>query len=183
MVRNHNPFTARQLRFIAAIRETLTEISDPENPFISEHFEWRCQTTNNFGKTVKIHFQPFSSRTKAEIVDKAGLIHPNQEAATDQLRAKYGLKKDQFTKARLFESEWNNLIHKAKRAVKTIAYLNMMFAEDGENIAEPIKIMQDIALAELSLAPIKKAIHPPKTAKTAEKRHHKPYNQILAELK
>ena len=179
MARNNNPFTVRQIRFIEAIRQTLTEISDPDSPFISEDYEWRCLVTNYFGKIPKLHFKPFSSQTKAEIIAKAGLSNPDREKATDQIRAKYGFKKGQYTQARLFESEWNNLMHKTLRAVKTIAYINAMFASEGQTISEPIKMMYDIALADLPINSIKKPIAN-KTAKTPENRNLKPYNQILA---
>ena len=188
MPRNLNPFTPRQIRFVEAIRNQLCDISDPDSPMITnDDYEWRTETTKEFGKIPKIRFRPFSSRTKADIVTQAGLTNKNREEAIDKIREKYGLKKDQFTKARLFESEWNNLMVKALRAIKTVAYLNAMFATPRQTMSDPLKILQDIALTEFSSlnTQSKKPVYPSKSAQSSEtpqNKHFKPYSQLLNEL-
>ena len=188
MPRNLTPFTPRQVRFIEAIRNQLCDISDPDSPMITDDdYEWHTTTTKDFGKIPKISFKPFSSRTKADIVTQAGLSSKNREDAIDKIRDKYGLKKDQFTKARLFESEWNSLMVKARRAVITVAYLNAMFATPGQTMSDPLKILQDITLSEFSSSNIqpKKPVYPSKSAQSSEtpkNKHFKPYSQLLNEL-
>ena len=151
MPRNLTPFTPRQIRFIEAIRNQLCNSSDPDSPMITDDdYEWHTTTTKDFGKIPKISFKPFSSRTKADIVTQADLTNKKREDDIDKIREKYGLKKDQFTKARLFESEWNSLMVKARRAVITVAYLNAMFATPGQTMSDPLKILQDITLTEFS---------------------------------
>ena len=50
--------------------------------------------------------------------------------------------------ARLFEAEWNNIMLKAKKATFTVALINNLFTSNGQQVANPILLLQSIVMAE-----------------------------------
>ncbi|VBB44938.1 hypothetical protein TRIP_B350109 [uncultured Desulfatiglans sp.] len=187
-MRNPNTFTERQLRFLEAIRERIRHINDPNPEIITDQsYEWLIGHTKQFGKIPKIKFFPNSCHIKAEIIESSGLIDEFQAPKKDEVRAKFSIKKARNTKANLFESEWNNIMLKAKKATFTLALMNQIFSNQDQKVSEPIALFQSIVMDEY--APLIKAqkepIHPPETAKTAETPKNpgiKTYDQELAEL-
>ena len=188
MARNHNPFTERQLNLLKVLRDRLSEITDPEPQIIThEDFEWHRVSTKEFGRIPKIRFQPSSTRIKADLVQQAGLINKEREKEAGEIRMKYGIRETKNRHARLFESEWNNIMIKAKKAVLTLALLNNDFATQGQTLSELIRILQDIVMEE-NASQIKAPKRPiyssetPGPAETPEFKGIKPYDQELAEL-
>jgi hypothetical protein len=54
-VRNPQPFTERQIRFLEAIREKIRQINDPDPDIIThESYEFNIEQTKQFGKIPKI---------------------------------------------------------------------------------------------------------------------------------
>ena len=155
MIRNPNPFTERQTRLLKAIREKICEINEPDPEIIThESYEWCTEQTKQFGKIPKIRFYPNSCLTKAEIIEKAGLIDESRQQEIAQLRENMGIKRprDKISRinARLFESEWNNIMLKAKKATFTVALINQLFCSMDQTISEPIEHLQNIVMDEYS---------------------------------
>ena len=44
--------------------------------------------------------------------------------------------------ANLFESEWNNIMLKAKKAALTLAFINQRFSTATQKVADPIIALQ-----------------------------------------
>jgi len=155
MIRNLNPFTERQTRLLEAIQKKISEINDPDPEIIThETYEWFTQQTREFGNIPKISFSPHSCLTKAEIIEKAGLINESRQQEISQLRQKIGIRKPRVkisrVRARLFESEWNNIMLKAKKATFTVALINQLFCSMDQSISEPIEHLQNIVMDEYS---------------------------------
>lgn len=188
-MRNPNPFTKRQIRLLSAVSEKIREITDPEPEIITdEQFDWKKARTCEFGELVKIGFGPYACQTKAELVRKAGLTPAGRDEELAKLRQQHGIKQVTNREARLFEAEWNNAIFKVKKALFTVGLMNYLFAFPGQDIAEPIRIMQRIVMDEYF--PVKPAgkkgrknkAEPSKPAETQKNRRIKPYDEQLAEL-
>jgi len=155
MIRNPNPFTERQTRLLEAIRKKIRAISDPDPEIIThESYEWFTEQTKQFGKIPKIRFYPSSCLAKSEIIQKAGLINESRHQEIAQLRDNIGIERprdnESRIRARLFESEWNNIMLKAKKATFTVALINHLFCSTDQTISEPIEHLQDIAMDEYS---------------------------------
>ena len=187
-MRNPNPFTNRQIQFLEVIRKRIRQINDP-NPEIITHetYEFHTEQTKQFGKIPKIRFRPHSSQIKAELIRAAGLIDKSREEKIAQIRQKYGIRETRNREARLFESEWNNIMLKAKKATFTMALMNQLFANQDQALSEPVQLMQSIVVDEYAsqIKAKKKQIHPSETLKTAETQENnriKPYDEQLAEL-
>ncbi|MBW1783370.1 MAG: hypothetical protein JRL30_21840 [Deltaproteobacteria bacterium] len=151
MMRNPNTFTERQTRFLEAIREKIRQINDPNPEIITDQsYEWLIGHTKQFGKIPKIKFFPNSCQIKAEIIESSGLINESQTQKKDKIRAKYGIKEARNTKANLFESEWNNIMLKAKKATFTLALINQLFCSMSQTVSDPIKHLQHIVMDEYS---------------------------------
>ena len=193
IIRNPNPFTERQLRLLEAIREKISEINDPDPEIIThETYEWSTQQTRQFGKIPKIRFYPHSCLTKAEIITKAGLIDESRQQEITQLRKNIGIKmprdKESRIKSRLFESEWNNIMLKAKKATFTIALINQLFCASEQTISEPIEHLQNIVMDEYSpqIKTKREDINGKKKEgsgpETYEHNNFKPYDEELREV-
>jgi hypothetical protein len=188
-MRNPNPFTERQLRLLEAVREKIRQINDPEPEIIiDESYTWFSEQTKQFGQIPKIRFRPNSGQTKAELVRQAGLVDETREERLIDLRQKYGIGEVRNREARLFESEWNNIMLKLKKATFAVALTNQFFATSQQTLADPIGLLQQIALEEYAhrLRTKKDPIHPPGTATTAEVLENegmKPYDEELADVK
>ena len=155
MIRNPNPFTERQTCLLKAVQKKISEINDLDHEIIThESYEWFIEQTNQFGKIPKIRFYPNSCLAKAEIIEKAGLVDESRQQEIAQLRENIGIKRprDKISRirARLFESEWNNIMLKAKKATFTIALINQLFCSMDQTISEPIEHLQDIVMDEYS---------------------------------
>ena len=188
-MRNPNPFTNRQIKLLEAIRERIRQINDPDPEIIThESYEFHTEQTKQFGKIPKIRFRPHSSQIKAELIREAGLIDKSREEKTAQIRQKYGIREARNKEARLFESEWNNIMLKAKKATITVALINQLFANRDQALSDPVWLMQSIVMDEYAsqIKAKKKPIHPfetpQKTAEAQEKKGIKPYNEELGEV-
>ena len=159
-MRNPNPFTERQVRFLEAVRERIREINHPDPEIIThDSYEWYVGETKQFGRIPKISFKPESRR---------------EEIA--QIRQKYGIRKARNTDARLFEAEWNNIMLKAKKAPFTAGYLNQLFAIREQTVADPITLLQRIVMDEYARQV--KARREPIHAESDDLRKNQPNNDI-----
>jgi len=187
-MRNQNPYTDRQIRFLKAIREKIHQINDPDPEIIThESYDFHIELTKQFGRIPKIRFTPNSCQIKEEIVEKAGLVDESKEKEISQIRQRYGIRKARNSLANLFESEWNNIMLKAKKATFTLALANMIFSSQHETMAVPVMLLQEIVMDEYAnhIKAKKEPIHPygeKETSKTGEISEIKPYNHELAEL-
>ena len=193
MKRNPNPFTERQLGLLKAIQKKISEINDPDHEIIThESYEWFTEQTKQFGKIPKIRFYPNSCLTKAEIIEKAGLIKESRQQEIAQLRKNIGIKKplDKTSRirARLFESEWNNIMLKAKKATFTVALINQLFCSNDQTISEPIEHLQNIVMDEYSTQiktkrnDINRKEKEGSGPETYEHNNFKPYDEELREV-
>lgn len=150
-MRKQIPFTTRQLNLLKAVQDKIRQINDP-NPEIltDESFEWRTTRTNHFGIIPKITFKPYSSQIKADIMRKAGLLDENRETKLTELRKQYGIGEVRNMEARLFESEWNNIMLKIKKATLALCYINMFFAGSDQKMSDPLQHMQQIVMEEFA---------------------------------
>jgi len=153
MIRKQNPFTKRQIRFLKSIQDKVREINDPDKPYIShESHSFQTKQTKQFGKIPKIVFAPYGTQIKAEIVRNAGLVNKSKDGEIDQIRAKMGFSnprdKEHRIFARLFESEWNNIMLKVKKATFSMALINNLFATNYQQVADPVLLLQSIVMDE-----------------------------------
>lgn len=153
MIRNQNPFTKRQIKFLKSVQNKIREIIDPDKSYIShESYSFIVKTTKQFGKIPKIAFKPNGTQTKAEIVKKAGLVNEPRDKEINQIRLNMGFTnsrdKEHRILARLFESEWNNIMLKAKKGTFTIALINNLFSVNLQQVADPVLLLQDIVMEE-----------------------------------
>lgn len=180
-MRNQNPFTARQVRLLEAIQGRIQEINNPDPEVITnEGYEFHTEQTKQFGKIPKLRFRPNSSRIKAEIIISAGLIDESQKEKKAEIRAQFGIKEARNAKANLFESEWNNIMFKAKKATFTVGLINQLMATDLQPVSTPMALLQSIVMEEYN-GQIK-TNNPIQTANPKENREIKGYAQELAEL-
>ena len=186
MVRNLNPFTGRQTKFLQVIREKIRQISDPDPDIIThESYEFCIKNTKHFGKIPKLRFKPKSSQIKAEIVQKAGLVDENREAEIAEIRGKYGVQKARNGLAMLFESEWNNIMVKLKKSVFVAGYINQLFATEHQTLSEPTLLTQWIVKSEYApqIGAKRKPIIQGQEAGRGEKSEDfKRYDEELAEV-
>jgi len=149
MLRNPNAFTARQIRFLEAVRERIREINDPDPEVITnESYEFNIEQTKQFGKIPKIRLRPNSCQIKSELVEKAGLVDKARQEQISHIRERYGIEKARNGLANLFESEWNNIMFKAKKAAFTLAFINQRFSTARQRVADPIVALQHIIMEE-----------------------------------
>jgi len=184
-MRNPQPFTDRQIRLLEAIREKIRQINDPDPEIIThESYEFYIEQTKQFGKIPKIRFRPNSGQIKAEIIEKAGLINESQNEKKAEIRKKFGIREARNSKANLFESEWNNIMHKAKKATFTAAYINQLFATDHQTIAEPMQLLQRVVMDEYSkqIKAKKEIIHSKEKPETQENKGVRSYEEELMEV-
>ena len=187
-IRNPNPFTARQVRILEALREKIRQIDDPDPDIIThESYDWNIESTKQFGKIPKIRFHPKSCQIKAELIEKAGLVDDARQEQISQIRRKYGIRKARNGLANLFESEWNNIMLKAKKAIFTLALVNLLFSAENQTVSDPVALLQQVVIDEYApqIKDSKEPIHL-HGVKGAPKSHEipeiKPYDQELAEL-
>ena len=153
MIRKQNPFTKRQIKFLESIHYKIKEINDLDKSYIShESYSFQIKQTKQFGKIPKIVFTPHGTQAKADIVKTAELINESREKEIDLIRTKMGFTnprdKDHRILARLFESEWNNIMLKAKKATFTMALINSLFTTDCQQVADPVLLLQSIVMDE-----------------------------------
>jgi len=197
MPRTRNPFTARQISLLVAIREKIMEINCPEKDYIShESVDFYIEQTKIFGMIPKLAFKPNTQSIKAEIMRNAGLtesVSENRKERLASIRRAHGFrpkrkpKNDRERLADLFDKEWNNIALKAKKATFTAAYINHLFAGQNQQIAEPIKLLQQIIRDEYAdqIKPHRQPINGNpdiKTPETRESKRYKGYDTVLEEL-
>jgi hypothetical protein len=147
-MRNHNPFTARQINLLKTLSAKLQDI---DNRLITHmSYQWKTQPTRCFGKIPKITFTPHSCYVKAQIINDSGTNTAIDEQTITLLRKKFGIKKVRYSQARLFESEFNNIMLKIKKALHTLAFINNLFSDNDTLVAEPIGMLQQIVMEENS---------------------------------
>ena len=110
----------------------------------------------------------------------------------NQLRKGLGVKKPRDRKsrieARLFESEWNNIMLKAKKATFTVALINQLFCSKNQTISDPMEHLQRIVMDEYSqqIKAKRENIHKKENEKRGQKNHQnknfKTYDQELREI-
>jgi len=187
-IRNTNPFTERQVRILEAVREKIRQIDDPDPDVIThDSYDWNVESTKQFGKIPKIRFHPKSCQIKAELIEKAGLVDEVRQEQISQIRRKYGIRKARNGLANLFESEWNNIMLKAKKATFTLALVNLLFSAECQTVSDPIALLQQIVMDEYGpqIRERTEPLHPsnPKgTSNSHEIKGMKPYDQELSEL-
>ena len=188
MIRNPNPFTQRQVRLLEAIREKIRVIDDPDPEIIThESYEWYSGQTKQFGKIPKIRFYPNSCLAKSEIIEEAGLTDESRQQRIVQLRKELGVKKPRDKKsrieARLFESEWNNIMLKAKKATFTVALINQLFCSMNQTISDPIEHLQRIVMDEYSpqIKTKREDIHKKESEKSGQENHQNKFFKSYAD--
>jgi len=186
-MRPQNPFTDRQLRLLETIRERLRAINDPDPEVITnEGFSWDVELTSEFGRIPKLKFHTQATRIKAELIQEACPMPEAKEKELAQIRAKYGLQGAKYKDACRFESDFNCIMLKVKKAMTTVAMVNQMFATEDQAVSDPIRLLQEIVNIEygsMVKAP-KEPIHQPKDTTPAEKQEIEgiePYDAQLAQ--
>lgn len=121
------------------------------------------------------------------MIKKAGLVDESREEEISQIRQKYGMIKARNSLARLFESKWNNIMLKAKKAVFTAGYINQLLATDQQTVADPIVLLQQIVMDEYApQIKVKRGLinsfENTKSSKMQENKGIKRYDEELAEL-
>ena len=173
-MRNPNPFTARQIKLLEAIREKLRQINDPDPEIITnESYDWYTETITGIGKIPKIRFKPGSQSIKSDIMEQAGLtesISDDRKQKRSQARDRHNLnskpKTDTERLADLFGKEWNNIALKLKKAAFTAAYINQLFSTGQQQVSDPIQLLQSIITEEYKdQIKIGEPIHDPEPAK------------------
>ena len=187
-MRPQNPFTDRQLRLLETIRERLRAINDPDPEVITnEGFSWGVELTSEFGRIPKLKFNGQATRIKAELIQTACPMAEAKEKELAQIRAKYGLQGAKYKDACRFESEFNNLMIKAKKAMVTVAMINQMFATEDQAVSDPIRLLQEIVNIEYGslVKTDKEPIHASKDqapAETQENKRIEPYDVQLERI-
>ncbi len=156
-MRNPNPFTDQQIKFLEAIRDKIREINDPHKDYVShESVTWYTEQLKGFGKIPKIRFKPNAQSIKAEIMRSAGLTDSISESRKQSRRAarkkqdyrQKSPKNDTQRLADLFDKMWNNIALKAKKATFTISYINRLFAMGLMPFSDPANLLQNIIADE-----------------------------------
>ncbi|MFC1789129.1 hypothetical protein ACFLZE_04365 [Thermodesulfobacteriota bacterium] len=184
-IRNPQPFTERQIRLLETIREKIRQINDPDPDIIThDSYEFHIEQTKQFGKIPKIKFRPNSGQIKARIIEIAGLIDESQNDKRAEIRKKFGIKEARNRKANLFESEWNNIMLKAKKATVVAAYINQLFAAHTQTIAKPMYLIQTIIQDEYKdqIKAKKEIIHSKDKPDTQENKRFRSYEEELMEI-
>lgn len=184
-MRNPQPFTDRQIRLLEAIREKMRQINDPDPNIIThESYEFHIEQTKQFGKIPKIKFRPNSGQIKAGIIENAGLIDVSHNEKKAEIRQKFGIREARNSKANLFESEWNNIMLKVKKATVVAAYINQLFATDQQTIAEPMQFLQSVVMEEYSkqIKVKRDIIHSKEKPETQENGSFRSYEEELMEV-
>jgi hypothetical protein len=163
----------------------MCQINDPDPDIIThESYEFHIKQTKQFGKIPKIKFRLNSGQIKARIIEKAGLIDESQNDKRAEIRKKFGIREGRNSKANLFESEWNNIMLKAKKATFVAAYINQLFAAHTQTIAELMQLMQTIIQDEYKeqIKAKRETIHSKEKPDTQENESLKSYEEELMEV-
>ena len=148
-MRSLTPYTDRQHRFLRALCGKIKEIqTDPELEGL-DSVSWRLTHTKEMGTIPVPVFTTSANRHKSDILHRAGLIDPKQQERLAKIREEFGIIPQKNHEARLFNSEWNNLAFKLKKAATTLAIANNLFTAHEEQetaLAEPVKLIQQIIL-------------------------------------
>lgn len=183
-MRNPNPFTDRQQRFLQAIIKRLRKISDPTPEIITrETYEFKIKKTVQFGAIPAIIFKPHSNQIKAEIIQDAGLLTPDRKQQLNKIRKKYGILEKKHKEARLFNSEWDNLMFAFKKDLLTSSLINRLFSTQHQSISEPASLMQQILIEEhKELSQRHNAIYDSQQANLIKNKGIKTYTEKLREV-
>ena len=150
-MRNPNPFTKRQIQLLAALRNRLVQITDPDPEIIThESFTWATKATKQFGTIPTIIFKPTGSanRIKGEIVREAKLLNQKREEDLINIQLQFGIRARKHKEARLFNAELDNLMFAIKKHTYAAALINKLFATESQKLSDPIQLMQRIIMTE-----------------------------------
>lgn len=131
---NPNPFTPFQIKLLDSIRAKLIEIRDPDKEVLDDrHFEFYLENTKKFGPIPKIRFKPNAQKVKHEIMIAAGYTPTIKKSSHKALIS---------AAASAFDKHWDGMMAALTKSAKRIAVFNQTFAEDGQVIAEVIRLIQ-----------------------------------------
>lgn len=184
-MRSPNPFTDRQVKLLEAIHSRIQEINNPDPDVITnESYEFHTEQTKQFGKIPKLRFRPRSAQIKAEIIVSACLIDESQKEKKAEIRARFGIREARNAKANLFESEWNNIMLKAKKATFTVGLINQLLATDLQAVSTPLALLQSIVMEEYAtqIKAKRKAFHGMKYEGEQQKLKIKGYDEELDDV-
>lgn len=154
MVRNKNPFTEKERRFLESLRVELSRIRDPDKEINDcQDFSFILQQTKKFGLIPKIRFRGNALATKERIMNEAG-YEPVTELSS------WRAKRDAAASA--FEKTWDALMFKLVKAGKVMATFNQMLTMEGQAVSELITLVQRCIVPEK----VEGSIHAPNKAKT-----------------
>lgn len=187
-MRNLHPFTDRQIRLLESVRKRIYDINDPDPDIIThESYEWSIEQTRQFGKIPKITFTPYTCQIKAELVHQAGLINDSNQRKIAEIRHQYGIREARNRESRLFDSEWNNIMLKVKKATFIAGLMNSLFSTRNQPLSVLMHLMQAIVMEEYG--PQIKPQQPPmfdrrepRPAESPESEGIKAYDRQLADL-
>lgn len=172
MPRNPNPFTERQLKLVSSLRETLQFLLET-----GRDYEFKLKRTKQFGLIPTIQFSNNAQDIKTEIINNAGLYDEERKQKLREIQEKFGVRARVDHEARLFNSEFDNLIFALKKHLYAIALITNQFAglrpDDSERFFSLLQesVLRDFA-QDFPSKPSKKDIQPTS-----------PQNSYLEELK
>ena len=122
-MRNPNPFTDRQLRLVKALRDALQELLGT-----GRDYEFRLKRTKQFGLIPTLKFDRNAQDIKTEVIQKAGLYDEERKKKLREIQERYGVRARVDHEARLFNSEFDNLMFALKKHLYAIALTTNQFA-------------------------------------------------------
>ncbi|WP_419660501.1 uncharacterized protein Dvar_08590 [Desulfosarcina variabilis str. Montpellier] len=131
---NPNPFTEFQLKLLRGIREKLIEIRNPDKEVLDDKdFSYYVENSKKFGPIPKLRFKPNAQAIKHEIMTAAG-YKPIAKKSSHKERIEAG--------ATAFNKHWDSMMAGLIKSTKRIAIINQTFVEEGQLIAEIIRLIQ-----------------------------------------
>jgi hypothetical protein len=151
------PFTHRHIALLEAFNKKVRDIEDPDAPIITnQSCEWTEVTLKGVGTIPKPKLSPNPQQIKAEIMRVAGLDHIVSEAGREKRhksRQKTGYTPqhkllDVSRLAQNFDKIWQEIAVKIKSTLHGPAYVNHLFIKPGEQISQPLTILQEAIMTE-----------------------------------
>lgn len=123
--RNLSPLTPRQLRIFEALSKKLKDIDDPEKEVLTdESYDFLVSNHEKYGRIVRLRFSPHDSQAKADVFREAVTV-----LSENQVKRRQGktVQEARHSDAMVTEAAFLDLMHKAKKAVFLLAYVNQRF--------------------------------------------------------
>jgi hypothetical protein len=145
------------MALLEAFSKKVREIEDPDVQIITnQSCEWNEVTLKDVGTIPKPKLSPTPQQIKAEIMRMAGLDHMVSEVGKEKRhknRRKTGYTpqhklRDVSRLAQNFDKIWQEIAVKIKSALHGPAYVNHLFIHSGEQISQPLKILQEAIMTE-----------------------------------